>query len=327
MTNPDDQADKTAAHEESQTGFSHWQLPDVTPVVDTSAENMFGRKAAQREPVEVEQRILPPTLAEIEEIRAEAETEGFSQGQQQGYQEGLEKGRLAGLEQGHQEGFSQGHEQGLQEGLAQAAEKIAQFDTLLAQFSAPLSLLDTEIEQSLVKLSMSLARCVIGHELNTHPEHILTALRQGIDALPLKEQGINVRLHPEDLALVHQLYGKEQLGKNRWQLESDPSLRQGECVVSNVRSRVDMGLEHRIAAVFEGLVQSDNRLEQQKVQQQQAIEQQLTADKSTTAPIDEMAGGDESASVNPTTASPVADNPQTDLSEQSHDDPSTPTAQ
>lgn len=256
--------------------FSHWQLPDVTVVDTTVKENLFGRSAAVKEAVEVEQQVLPPTLVEIETIRAEAETEGFEQGQQQGYQEGLEKGRLSGLEQGHQEGFSQGEEQGYQHGLTQAQQQVQQFEALMQQLVAPLSLLDTEIEQSLVNLSMTLAKAVIGHELQVHPEHVLAALRQGIDALPLKEQGVNVRLHPEDVTLVEQLYGSAQLQKNRWEIESDPSLRRGECIISNDRSRVDMGLENRIKAVFENLVHSESHLEQQKLQQQQTLAKQAS---------------------------------------------------
>lgn len=271
MSNADDRSTP-----KDKADFSHWQLPDVTVVDKTPKENLFGRTTQVKEAVEVEQQVLPPTLAEIETIRAEAETEGFEQGQQQGYQEGLEKGRLSGLEQGHQEGFSQGEEQGYQHGLTQAQQQVQQFEALMQQLVAPLSLLDTEIEQSLVNLSMTLAKAVIGHELQVHPEHVLAALRQGIDALPLKEQGVNVRLHPEDVTLVEQLYGSAQLQKNRWEIESDPSLRRGECIISNDRSRVDMGLESRIKAVFENLVHSESHLEQQKLQQQQALAKQAS---------------------------------------------------
>lgn len=120
---------------------------------------------------------------------------------------------------------------------------IERFDALLAQFEAPLVLLDTQIEESLLTLVGTLARNLIAHELKTHPEHILAALRQGIDALPLKEQKVNLRLHPEDLALVSELYGEEQLIRNRWTLEADPGLNRGDCVVDSQRSQVDMRLE------------------------------------------------------------------------------------
>ncbi|MCE9680019.1 flagellar assembly protein FliH [Shewanella sp. AS1] len=259
----------------AEKDFSHWQLPDMTIVEQAPKENIFGRMSPKRAPQEVEEAILPPTLEEIETIRAEAEAEGREQGHQQGYQDGLEKGRLTGLEQGHNEGFSQGLEQGLQQGLNDAKQQVEQFEHLMQQLTEPLALVDIEIEQSLVTLAMTLAKAVIGHELTTHPEHILTALRQGIDALPLKELGANVRLHPEDRALVEQLYGSAQLERNHWQLEVDPSLQRGECLVTNHRSTVDMALEHRINTVFAGLRQTDAQLEQ--LRQKEIAAQQETA--------------------------------------------------
>lgn len=321
-------ADDQAPSDSTNTDFSHWQLPDVTVVDDSSKQNMFGRTSPQRAVTEVEQQILPPTLAEIETIRAEAEAEGFEQGQQQGYQEGLEKGRLVGLEQGHEEGYAQGKEQGYQQGLLDAQQSVKQFESLMQQLVAPLALVDTEIEQSLLNLSMTLAKAVIGHELKTHPEHILAALRQGVDALPLKEQGIHVRLHPDDLLIVEQLYDAQQLEKNRWELESDPSINPGECIVNNTRSTVDMGLETRIKSVFENLVQSDNHLEQQKILQQQELALQASKAEKT----DALASDTDSSNTDPIENQSLAGNePSEDISSDAEGtqdaEPTTPTAE
>ena len=321
-------ADDHTPSDSQNADFSHWQLPDVTVVDESPKQNMFGRTAPQREVTEVEQQILPPTLAEIEAIRAEAEAEGFEQGQQQGYQEGLEKGRLAGLEQGHEEGYAQGKEQGYQQGLQDAQQSVKQFELLMQQLVAPLALVDTEIEQSLLNLSMTLAKAVIGHELKTYPEHILAALRQGVDALPLKEQGVHVRLHPDDLLIVEQLYDAQQLQKNRWELESDPSINPGECIINNTRSRVDMGLETRIKAVFENLVQSDNHLEQQKIQQQQELALQSSKAKQTEA----LASESDPSNIEPIENQSLAgDEPSEDMSSDAEGpqdaEPTTPTAE
>ncbi|WP_428637220.1 flagellar assembly protein FliH [Shewanella sp.] len=319
MSNADD---KKTPHTSgsSQADFSHWQLPDVTPVIEEPKENMFGRFDAQKEKKPLDEPVMPPTLEEIESIRAEAEAEGFAQGKEAGFAQGLEEGRLQGLEQGHQEGYRQGEEQGLASGLAQAQQNVAQFEAIMQQLSAPLSLLDTEIEQALVQLSMTLAKAVIGHELHTHPEHILAALRQGVDALPLKEQGAHLRLHPEDIAIVERLYESTQLTKNHWELESDPTLSRGECIVSNSRSRIDMGLEHRIKAVFEGLVQSEQRLEQQRLQQIAAMEKMPEADSAEP--------GSQPSVIESSDSEPADDTASSDAPQETSqdEDPSKPTA-
>ncbi|WP_417762046.1 flagellar assembly protein FliH [Shewanella sp.] len=267
-------AEHEQAHErddESQNEVSPWDLPDVGASLIAPETNVFGRKSVQHQPVEPPKKILPPTLAEIEQIRAEAEQEGIAQGHAEGLQKGIEEGRLQGLQEGHAEGFEQGKEQGLAEGLAAAEQKLQQFDELLAQFHLPLALLDNQVEQSLLALVQTLAKQTLHHELNTHADIILSALRAGIDALPMREQRVSVRLHPEDVTLVSELYGEDQLAKNQWLLEKDPGLSRGSCIVSCERSQVDMQLEQRIATVFAGVEQR----QQQLTSEQHELEQQL----------------------------------------------------
>lgn len=274
--------------DDPQNEVNPWDLPDVGASLVAPETNVFGRKSAQYAPVEQPKKIVPPTLAEIEQIRAEAEQEGREQGHAEGLQQGIEEGRLQGLQQGHTEGFEQGKEQGLAEGLAAAQEKLQAFEQLLSQFQLPLALLDNQVEQSLLTLVQTLAKQAIHHELNTHPDIILSALRAGVDALPMREQRVSVRLHPDDVILVTELYGEDQLAKNHWQLEKDPGLSRGSCLVSCERSQVDMQLEQRIATVFAGVEQRQQQLtaEQHELAQQLPTSQPTEATDSDNTPED-----------------------------------------
>lgn len=268
-----DSKDPKGATVNTTDEFGHWDLPDITEEIDVSSLNMFGRHSLHVD-VENEAEIetfLPPTLSEIEDIRANAEQEGFAQGENNGHAAGLEKGRLEGLEQGHTEGFEQGREQGYEAGLQDSAEMLQRFETLLSQFELPLSILDTEIEKELLSTSMSLAKAVIGHELKMHPEHILSALRQGVDSLPIKEQKVNIRLSPNDESLVSALYTAAQLERNRWDIEADPSLSAGDCIITSGRSHIDMTVDTRIKHVFFELEKSQQDLLQVKEQQEEAL--------------------------------------------------------
>ncbi|NMH65558.1 flagellar assembly protein FliH [Shewanella salipaludis] len=255
---------------DTEDEFSHWQLPDITSEQTDEPSNLFGKfgKAHVREAQS--ETVLPPTMAEIEAIRVQAEQEGFAEGKQEGHSAGLEQGRLEGLEQGHAQGLEQGQQQGFEAGMAEAKVMLARFDSLLTQFEQPLAVLDADIEAELMSLSMSLARAVIGHELKTHPEHILAALRQGIDALPIKEQSVSLRLHPDDAALVNDVYSQAQLERNKWQIDEDPSLQPGDCILDSRRSLVDMRLESRIDTVFEPLRQQRAHLQQEIQQHKEA---------------------------------------------------------
>ncbi len=260
---------------EFEMDFSHWKIPDVTQTISDDVSNLFGRKATQHEDVEEAESFSPPTLSEIEDIRKQAEQDGFTEGKEEGYKTGVESGRLEGLEQGHSEGFVQGQEQGFQEGVEQAKGLINRFESLLSQFEKPMQLLDSEIELEVIQLIMKLSKAVIGHELKTHPEHILSALRLGVDSLPIKEQGIVIRLHPDDHQLVQELYTHNQLEKNRWELEADPSLTPGDCVINSQRSSVDMRLDARINSVFEELEGHQQHLAQTIEQQKQELDSQV----------------------------------------------------
>ncbi|MBT1443046.1 flagellar assembly protein FliH [Shewanella sp. JM162201] len=241
---------KTLLRSDELDDFSHWRLPDMSSNPEDEPLNLLGRRAGVQYQAPEEEEIRPPTLAEIEAIRAEAEQEGYHAGHAEGLAEGMTQGRLDGLKQGHEEGFAQGFEQGMAQGLASAAELIARFEALLGQFAAPLSLLDNEIEQELLQLSMSLGRQIVRHELKTHPQHLLAALQEGIDCLPIKEQEVKLRLNPDDIILMQSLYSSAQLDEQRWRLIADPLLERGECIIDSQRSRVDLRLEDRIAAVL-----------------------------------------------------------------------------
>lgn len=305
---------------ESEMDFSHWQIPDVTQAVPEDVSNLFGRKAAQQEQVEEAEAFSPPTLSEIEDIRKQAEQDGFVEGKEEGYQAGIESGRLDGLKQGHSEGFEQGREQGYQEGVEQAKVLINRFESILSQFEKPMQLLDSEIEQEIIQLTMKLSKAVVGHELKTHPEHVLSALRLGVDSLPIKEQGINIRLHPDDYQLVQELYSVNQLEKNRWELEADPSLSPGDCVINSLRSSVDMRLDTRINAIFEELEGHQQHLSQTIDQQKQELDAQVQAVVSSGEAMPES---DSNTSTNSNASEQqihVDGNPEVSMDKQGHTD-------
>ncbi|QFU23488.1 flagellar assembly protein FliH [Shewanella eurypsychrophilus] len=283
---PDSQ-DKDKIDPGIEPEFTSWQIPDITQADPEQVSNLFGRRSIAKLNVEETQSYLPPTLAEIEAIREQAEQEGLEQGKDQGYKSGLESGRLEGLKQGHEEGTKQGLEQGYVEGLEQAKNLLEKFESILTQFEKPLELLDTEIEQELVALTIKLTRAVVGHEIKTHPEHILAALRQGVDSLPIKEQGVSIRLHPDDFLLVQELYSVNQLEKNQWQLESDPSLSAGDCIINSQRSSVDMRLEQRLTSVLETMSHHLSHLNQTHEQQAQALPSYNRSEIST-KPIEDV---------------------------------------
>ncbi|WP_394128752.1 flagellar assembly protein FliH [Shewanella maritima] len=245
--------------------FSHWQLPDVTETPDSTTSNVFGHvaKPYERAQVEEEEAVAPLTMADLEQMQLAAEQEGFEQGEAKGHQQGLEKGRLEGLEQGHKEGFEQGVAQGFEEGKQQALVVLDKLNQLVAQFEQPLAILDAEVEAEILTLASSLAKSVISHELKTQPEQILTALRLGIDALPIKDQLVKIRVTADDAKLIKQMYTPEQLQQHQWQLDVDPGLNQGDLMIESLRSSIDLTLAQRMEQVLSEFDSNAQHMKQQ----------------------------------------------------------------
>ncbi|MGL4895038.1 MAG: FliH/SctL family protein, partial [Shewanella sp.] len=84
-------------------------------------------------------------------------------------------------------------------------------------------------------------------------------------------------MHPDDVTLVETLYSSTQLTRNQWQLEADPSLTAGDCIISSQRSLVDLTLSSRIDAVFESLRNQQSHLALQQQQRQAALDEENAA--------------------------------------------------
>ncbi len=275
--------------------FQHWKLPDVTEQGDDDI-NLFERQNYSHAITEEQESVAPLTLAQLEQMQDEAEEEARLAGHESGYAEGLEKGRLDGLSQGHDEGFNQGKQQGIEQGLIEAKGLIERLEELVKQIENPTAIIDTQVEASLLALSTNLAKAVIGSEIKTHPEHILTVMRQGIDALPIKKQDVTIRLNPNDVELVEQAYSAAQLERNKWEIESDPTLTQGDCIVGSLKSEVDMGLTLRSETVLRYLTEQQGQLQRQL--QQSIADEVAKAEQLNT--VSDAEGSDEQAESEPT---------------------------
>jgi len=164
----------------------------------------------------------PPTVAELEALEQQAREEGYAAGRA--------------------------------EGLADAARErelmVRRFEALLDAAARPLDALDEATEQELARLATVIARRVIAHELVTSPALIVQAVQQAARALPAATRTLRVRVHPDDLAVLHE----HEVAEEHWQLLPDPSLVPGDCVVESERSRLDARVDTRLAAVVDAVL-------------------------------------------------------------------------
>lgn len=237
-----------------------WSVPNVetTSAIDEGKTNAFGKSRSWRyEPPEESEvaEIAPLTAEEIEEIRKAAFDEGFNQGKEEGFAKGFDEGKISG----HQEGLTSGHEEGVTQGLAEgkdtSEQQIAAMQTLLEQLHQPLLNVEKNVEAQLLQLVVQLTQAVTKHEAKTNPDILLSAIAEGIKALPGQEAETQILLNPQDIKLVEQQFGAEHIQQQGWRLLAAPQLSPGSCQIENSTSNIDLSVKSRLSEVLDSFLQ------------------------------------------------------------------------
>lgn len=155
-------------------------------------------------------------------------------------------------QQAHDEGYAQGREAGYAAGIQQARTEAAQVHTLLQNLQDALGLMDGQLAQSLLDLSLEIARKMTGEILQTKPEAILKIVGDAISSLPHFNQNAHLVLHPDDAELVRKHMG-EQLSHAGWKIFTDTQIRRGGCRVETAHSQVDATTEARWKRIVESI--------------------------------------------------------------------------
>jgi flagellar assembly protein FliH len=159
-----------------------------------------------------------PTAKDIDQWRAQAEEEGFQQGQLRAQQQAQE----------------------LQQRLLQ----------LIEFFEHPLQALNEDIEHQLTQLAVTLAQQLVRRELKLEPGEIIGLIRDSVQLLPGNTRNISIILHPEDARLVRNALSMESGNEEHsWKLIEDPMITRGGCEVSAPPSTINATLENRLSAL------------------------------------------------------------------------------
>ena len=159
---------------------------------------------------------------------------------------------IEGLRQAaFEEGFAAGHSEGLRQGVGEVQAQAQRLRSLIASLARPLEQLDARVEEELVALVMVLVRQLVRREIRTEPGVIVAAIREAVAVLPQSARDIVVKVHPEDAALLREVYAEpaEAAGPG-WRVVESPAVTRGGCVVVTSTSEVDATVERRLAAVF-----------------------------------------------------------------------------
>ena len=147
-------------------------------------------------------------------------------------------------QQEHDQNYARKGEEGYAAGMQQAQSDTRQINALLQNLQGALNQIDAQVAQSLLDLSLEVARQMVREALQIKPEIILNVVSEAIGRLPHFNQNPHLILHPDDAELVRAQMG-EQLSHTNWKIFTDPQIQRGGCRVETTHSNVDATNEAR----------------------------------------------------------------------------------
>ncbi|WP_353978869.1 flagellar assembly protein FliH [Salinicola endophyticus] len=167
-----------------------------------------------------------------------------------------------GYATGHAEGHAEGYRDGYAEGLA-AANAAAELEFhkrvslhltplagLAESFREALAQLDDETANQLVELALITGRQLAGESLAANPDHILSVVRELLEADHSLNGKSRLWLHPDDLTLVSSAIG-DTLEASGWECCADHALERGGCRVTSASGGLDASLGTQWKAILD----------------------------------------------------------------------------
>lgn len=193
------------------------------------------------------QRWEIPNFGHAQKSRSVAGTSGMAD----------ELGKLQ--KESRDEGYAAGHSEGYAAGLQQARAEASQIHTLMQSLQEGINQIDQELAQSLLDLSLEVARKMAGESLKVKPEIILEIIRTAIASLPHFNQNAHLILHPQDAELVREQMG-EQLVHAGWKIFTDSKIQCGGCRLETAHSNIDATVQERWHHIVESIGQNQSWL-------------------------------------------------------------------
>jgi flagellar assembly protein FliH len=179
----------------------------------------------------------------------------------QGRRSGRTVSELEDVEQrAHKEAYAKGHAAGLaaarsesQQALNQLKAQVATLDKMLGAVAQPFKDLDSQVEEQLVHLAVSIARQLVRRELRMDPGQVIAIIRETVALLPAATRDVRVHLHPEDASVVREKLATPTADR-AWTIVEDPVMPRGGCRVTTDTAHIDARMDTRIQSIMTALL-------------------------------------------------------------------------
>jgi len=195
------------------SAVSRWDLPAV------AGKTVQGRRSGR-------------TVSELEEVEQRAHKEAYS------------KGHAAGVAAARAES---------QQALNQLKTQVASMEKMLAAIAQPFKDLDSQVEEQLVQLAVTIARQLVRRELRLDPSQVIAIIRETVALLPAATRDVRVHLHPEDANVVREKLATPTADR-AWTIVEDPVMPRGGCRVTTDTAHIDARMDTRIQSIMAAIL-------------------------------------------------------------------------
>lgn len=175
------------------------------------------------------------------------------------YMLGRQRGYDAGLKAGQLQGFEEGAKARTGQISAEARGVATRLHETLTEFQAQMAGLESQLASDLVSLAIDIARQVLRQELSYSHDSLIPVANEALRALGEGASQIELRIHPDDAALL-----REHLdtlpGGARCQIVEDHAMRPGGLRLDADSGVVDASFEARWQAVMLNLGRDEEPL-------------------------------------------------------------------
>ncbi|NPV71234.1 MAG: hypothetical protein HPY55_11430 [Firmicutes bacterium] len=187
-----------------------------------------------REARERSEEILAEARAEAGRIKDVARLEGFELGQKEGFDEGLSRAEI--------------EVEGMKKEAARLVEAARDEATRIVAAAEP----------KIAQIALAIARKVIKREVAADPEIVLGNVREALRRIG-RDESVSVRTSPIEVSVVHEArkdLAREFDAISEINVEEDPSVGPGGCIVTTGRGTVDARIESQIDKAGEHLMEA-----------------------------------------------------------------------
>jgi len=156
------------------------------------------------------------------------------------------------------DGFEKGRKSGYETGLREIEPLVNTFRELIRELTEVRGKFYENSEEEMIHLVISVARTILGIEIQENPVLLRTVIRKAVLTLKAREN-INIRVNPEDMAEAEEFkpeLRKDIQSSDNVTFRADPLITRGGCMVETNIGSIDARIETQLEAIRESFIKT-----------------------------------------------------------------------